>query len=205
MDSPLRPRSNSQHSSERRPLGPRPPSPLPPLLLPSEMQDDDLTLERTLVNVTQPSTPNPESVMSPFRRSNHQPIMSIGIMDSTPKLPTNGAMPSSIEPLSIKKKASIRSAVHGSPTPSRKPRNAPLARTSSRIGSLRRVSSQLRNVRAASVQHSGKTADADRIFLVAQTTKEDVRDLLATIFIDLKTSADGIISSSGQTDTAGIR
>lgn len=198
-DSQHRSRSNSQHSSERRPFGPRAPSPMPPkspLLLPSEMKnvdaDADVMLEQTQtqipsVNVTpqpRPSTPKLESVLSPFRRSNHQPTMPMpmGIIDSIPKPSTSGAAQQpSIEPLSIKKKTSVRSAgAHGSPIPARKmTRNSPLTRSSAKIGlSPRRVSPQVRHVRTAGTtahhHHFGKTIDVDRIVHLAQTTKEDV-------------------------------
>lgn len=180
MDSPHHSRSTSQHSSERRPMGPRSPSPLPPkspLLLPSEMPDADMTLEKTLVDVTQPSTPiRTESVTSSYRRSNRQPFLPTGNTDVTQKHSTS-AVPSSIEPLSIKKKTSVRtSTTLGSPTSGRKTftRNSPLNRASARIASPRRVSPQVRTVRTTA-HHSGKSADAERIIRLAQTTKEDVR------------------------------
>jgi hypothetical protein len=185
MDSTRHVRSTSQHSSERRPMGPRAPSPLPPkspLLLPSELPDADLPLEQTLVNVTQPSTPTrTDSVTSPYRRGNRQPLVPTGNTDPTPKHSANGAVPSSIEPLSIKKKTSLRTnASAGSPTQGRKvyTRNSPLNRASSRIASPRRVSPQVRSARTvATARHSSKSADAERIKHLAQTTKEDVRIL----------------------------
>ena len=174
-------RSTSQHSSERRPMGPRAPSPLPPkspLLLPSEMPDIDMALDKTLVNVTQPSTPFKSESVPPHQRSNRLPLLPTGNTDNTPKHAANGAMPSNIEPLSIKKKTSIRStATTGSPTPARKTftRNSPLSRASSRIVSPRRVSPQVRSVRTGgSTCRSGMSAEVERIVQVAQATKEDV-------------------------------
>jgi len=165
-------RSTSQHSSERRPMGPRSPSPLPPkspLLLPSELPNADIILEKTLVDVTEPSTP------SRIR----QPLLPTGNTEATPKNSINGAVAPSIEPLSIKKKTSVRaSATTGSPMPGPKTfsRNSPLSRTSARITSPRRVSPQVRTTRAAiTVHHSSKPVDAERIIHLAQTTKEDVR------------------------------
>lgn len=184
-------RSTSQHSSERRPMGPRSPSPLPPkspLLLPSEMPDVDTPLEKTLIDVTQPSTPaRTEGTTSPHRRNNRQPFQPTGNTDATPKHSAQGAAPLNVEPLSIKKKTSVRTAVTaGSPTAGRKPfsRNSPLNRASTRIGSPRRTSPQVRTFRtAATVHHSGRSADAERIIHLAQTTKEDVCIYFAKFYV----------------------
>ena len=183
IESPFQARSTSQHSSERRPMGPRAPSPLPPkspLLLPSEIPDADMSLENIHINVSQPLThPRSENVILLHSRNNRQPFQPTGNTDATPKHPASGAVPPSTEPLSIKKKVSVRTnASAGSPTPIRKTftRNSPLNRASARITSPRRISPQVKAVRTIAITHrSSKSADTERMIQLAQTTKEDVR------------------------------
>lgn len=167
-------RSTSQHSSDRRPMGPRAPSPLPksPLLLPSEIPEFDLPQE-ILMDVDQHSTPpRPGDLATPYRTGNRLPFLPTGNTNGAPHS-ANGASTSRIEPLSIKKKTSIRSNAPGSPMPARKmfTRTSPMSR--GRIVSPRRVSPQVRTVRT-NVHSSSKPVDLDRILYLAETTKEDV-------------------------------
>lgn len=149
------------------------------MLLPSEMMEVDLPLESALLNTTHPSTPpRTENAVPSFGHPSRLPLMPTGNMDSTPK-PTNSTVPPGTEPLSIKKKTSLRSNANGSPNLSRKSyiRNSPLSRTSARIVSPRRVSPQIRTSRmTVAGHHAGKSADAERILQLVETTKEDVGD-----------------------------
>lgn len=177
QDSSRHSRSTSQHSAERRPLGPRSPSPLPPdsplVLQSNKLPDIQTTLERTLVSGTQPSTPHgPHNTALPFGRSNRQPTIPVGATDLTPKPSISSAATPNIEPLSIKKKTSVRAPANGSPTPARKSftRSSPFSRATARI-SPRRVSPQIRSLRATT---GVSNSDAERTLNLVQTTKEDV-------------------------------
>jgi hypothetical protein len=145
--------------------------------------DVDLALEAVANSSQLPATPfRRHGIPTPIPRSKRQPFYPTGNRDNTPK-PVNGsAPPSSVEPLSIKKKTSVRATMTttstGSPTPARKAytRNSPLSRTSARIVSPKRTSPQVRSTRMMqSTHHSPKHESTERIMQLAQTTKEDVR------------------------------
>ncbi|KAL0949366.1 hypothetical protein HGRIS_009435 [Hohenbuehelia grisea] len=184
---PRHSRSTSQHSADRRPLGPRSPS---PMLMPSSPEagpsrqlmrtpepEPMLTLSRA------PSEPRNEVPKSGIPRSKRQPLFPLGNGgDTTPK-PQAEAVPlavGSVEPLSIKKKTSVRSATAAAPsTPTWKAssRSSPLSR--SKLVSARRVSpSVARHMSAVSgpshTHASTKHDDADSLLHLAQATKEDV-------------------------------
>lgn len=194
MESPPRhSRSMSQHSNERRPLGPRSPSPLPPpkspqmrtAVLPS--MDDELALETPLRQPRAPATPSRRhDPHTGIPRSKRQPLFPTGNTEITPRPAVNsisGATSNTVEPLSIKKKTSVRSSsTSGSPTSPRKPhtRNSPLIRA--RMASPRRVSPQVRNMKsAASIHAPHKYEGIERLLQVSQTTKEDVCSTNRTI------------------------
>jgi protein ECT2 len=215
MDTSHHTRSSSQHSSERRPLGPRCPSPLPQspqkpsTNLPS--MEIDLSFETTLVDGTHASTPSRhEDATSPLPRSKRQPFVPTGNTHTTPRAGANGstAAASTVEPLSIKKKTSVRTSV-GSPTLGRKvyTRHPPLSRTSTRVVSPRRVSSQIKKARAKPLLPSstGEDESAERVMHVAQTTREDVSFLLRYSWIMLTVTIGRVISSCYQTDSTRIR
>ncbi|KAJ7094612.1 hypothetical protein B0H15DRAFT_775924 [Mycena belliarum] len=173
-------RSLSEHSSERRPFGPRSPSPLPyskspPIGTPvTELpsMDDDLAFEnaaKLLRSVPVRATGIP--------RSKRQPFFPAGNIDATPK-PTvaNAPTPSGVEPLSIKKKTSVRATeVPVATELSRKPpsRSSPLSRART-VGSPRRVSPQVRSARAASMRSPSKHEPPQRLVQLSKMTKEDV-------------------------------
>jgi hypothetical protein len=177
---PRQSRSLSQHSSERRPLGPRSPSPLPPAKslhaeastpeLPS--MDDDLALENAVR--IQRSAPVRATGIP---RSKRQPFFPAGNIDATPKPPvTSAPTPSGVEPLSIKKKTSVRATEPSSTTEvSRKPpsRGSPLSRART-VGSPRRVSPQVRSTRASSMRSPSKNEPPQRLIQLSKMTKEDV-------------------------------
>ncbi|KAJ7781077.1 RhoGEF domain-containing protein [Mycena metata] len=178
MGSPSRQtRSLSQLSSERRPLGPRSPSPLPPARmevstteLPS--MDDDLALENTAR--LQRSAPVRATGIP---RSKRQPFFPAGNIDATPKPSvTSAPTPSGVEPLSIKKKTSVRGTEASVTTEaSRKPpsRSSPLSRGRT-VGSPRRVSPQVRSTRATSMRSPSKNELPERLVQLSKKTKEDV-------------------------------
>ncbi|KII94880.1 hypothetical protein PLICRDRAFT_33706 [Plicaturopsis crispa FD-325 SS-3] len=191
LGSPRSPRSASLHSNERRPMGPRSPSPLPPKTPPKHLttaslpsMDVDLYLEDTLVNPHSrllPETPSREEddFASPLPRSRRQPLTRTENSETTPRPAVNGApaTPSMVEPLSIKKKTSVRSSVNGTPTPARRAnkRNSPMSRP--KVISPRRVSPQvIRNGRSAQsmVASSSKSEVVEHLVQLSQTTKEDV-------------------------------
>ncbi|KAJ7498756.1 RhoGEF domain-containing protein [Mycena latifolia] len=174
-------RSLSEHSSERRPLGPRCPSPLPPPKSPplgastTELpsMDDDLALENAATRL-QRSVPVRATGIP---RSKRQPFFPAGNIDATPKpAVTNAPTPSGVEPLSIKKKTSVRATEATTTEVSRKPlsRNSPLSRART-VGSPRRVSPQVRSARAASMRSpSNKNEPPQRLVQLSKMTKEDV-------------------------------
>ncbi|KAG6911239.1 hypothetical protein DXG01_003106 [Tephrocybe rancida] len=222
LESPTRPsRSPSLQSTERRPLGPRSPSPLPPLRTPTAQphlclpsMDDDAVVDETH---PEPSTssnlPRPSVTLSRqagstnIPRSKRQPFYPTENTDTTPKAGASVA-PSpapTIEPLSIKKKTSVRSngSVIASPTPVRRTftRNSPLARSPSRVISPpRRGSPQVgkRKLHAVSSGSQGNTSEVtDRMLQLSQTTIEDIESSRRTIK-RIKLQVDDLCSSNGE-------
>ncbi|KAG2156207.1 hypothetical protein DEU56DRAFT_766033 [Suillus clintonianus] len=162
-------RSNSR-------FGPRSISPLPPRSptstaprLPS--MDDELALEAHIDAFQDDSSAVEDDVTSPLPRSRRQPFVATGNMDSTPR--PASSTPSSVEPLSIKKKTSTRSSTY---TPSRKSytRNSPLSKTTARIVSPRKVSPQIRTTRVAHTSHSTQVDHADDLLRISLSTKDDI-------------------------------
>jgi len=175
-------RSLSVQSAERRPLGPRSPSPLPPaspinrrsqVELPS--MDDNLTME------TAPSASSSHAPpVSGIPRSKRQSFYPNGNTESTPKAInlSSSVVATPIEPLSIKKKTSLRSSTiaTGSPTPSRKNhvRSSPLSRNLNRVVSPRRVSPSVRKIKSTIATSTLNSEGFERIRHLSVSTKEDV-------------------------------
>ena len=185
-DSPPRQsRALSHNPSERRPIGPRSPSPLPPQSSESHIphhdlpsMDDDFELESNPHLPPLSSSAYQSKPVSNIPRSKRQPFFPTGNTD-TPKPGTSNGLtsaPTPIEPLSIKKKGSIRpSAIStGSPTPARRPhaRNSPLNRNFQRLVSPRRVSPQIR--KSKPVPSSYKIEDFEHMQHLSVSTKQDV-------------------------------
>ena len=200
---------NSSDQSDRRPLGPRSPSPLPPAS-PSQAANQlpalDTELEMTLVNAPFPTTPTRSSHQTyrktPIPRSKRQPFepTSVPNTDTTPKASAESAEPakppSIIEPLSIKKRSSVRtnssiptlSAGSGSPGSSKK---GSLMRRPSPIGKsafatvTRRVSGQ----RTTKPLKLSDDLDANQLELKLKRsidgTKADVRAFLDPCYIQI--------------------
>ncbi|KAF8826901.1 hypothetical protein HHX47_DHR5000592 [Lentinula edodes] len=184
-EDPRSPRSLSRHSSDRRPMGPRSPSPLPPPRSPRPLSpplpelpsiDDELAAE--ISDIVQP-TPTKSGIP----RSKRQIFHPVNNIDSTPKPHMNGMAraSSSVEPLSIKKKTSVRNAIDSTDTPvtGRKSGRNSLSRTPARTvtSSPRRVSPQIRlgKVAGPSVSSPHMVHDLDKIVSLARTTKEDTK------------------------------
>ncbi|KAI0082531.1 hypothetical protein K474DRAFT_1655326 [Panus rudis PR-1116 ss-1] len=192
-------RSRSIHrvSPERRPHGPRTPSPLPPLTpthsgRPEQQtaMDVDLALEETLVNVADtPVTPrrSAREGVSPIPRSKRQPFVPMINTDTTPKVsimtPTEVTRPlSTVEPLSIQKKTSVRT-MDGSPARRERPshgamaRSSPIKRPESRSTPVAREGSlsQSKNVHIPiSSKYAVRIEQGEQLVRLAETTKEDL-------------------------------
>ncbi|RDX53766.1 hypothetical protein OH76DRAFT_1342147 [Lentinus brumalis] len=182
---------NSSDMSDRRPMGPRSPSPLPPASpnhAASQLPTLDTELEMTLVNAPSPSTParpiHQTYRKTPIPRSKRQPFEPTTVLstDTTPRASSESAdsvrPPSIIEPLSIKKRSSVRtnssipqlSGGFGSPGP------GPLIRRPSTIGKsafagvTRRVSGQ-RTTKPLKVDED---VDVDELMRSAEATRADI-------------------------------
>lgn len=166
--------------------------------------DDDLALE-VATNLHRPTPSRPTGIP----RSKRQPFHPTGNTESTPRPTVNGsATPGTIEPLSIKKKTSVRAApptvMGGSPTPAKKSRSrtSPLSRTIGRVASPRRFSpSQVRNSKAitASSIHNASQNDLERVVQLSKTTKEDARFLVSSMCFDSDWTSGRILSPRSQT------
>ena len=195
---------NSSDRSDRRPLGPRSPSPLPPrspTALATSLPSLDTDLETTLVNVAVPSTPSrPLPPTTPIPRSKRQPFEPVRSINHelTPRARENAEEPqkppSVVQPLSVKKKNSVRSNAStisvGSPGTGRRNsgnrRVSPLGKGPFANGSPRRVSGQ-RVAKLPSLLESLDTTEnlevskVDRLIRLAETTKEDVSSIVQSV------------------------
>lgn len=183
-------RPQSIHSVERRPVGPRSPSPLPPRSprpqsyseLPSA--DDDMDDSFSSQHHASSSSQYPALQTPHMKRSQRQSLFS---GEATPKsaIPSSMSVATPIEPLSIKKKTSLRNSAlpMNSLTPTKKmyPRSSPLNRTLHRVVSPRRVSPQIRKHKVGSSSSSSiKNDDFEHLDHLAVATKEDVSPHLRT-------------------------
>uniref|UniRef100_A0A0W0EZG9 DH domain-containing protein n=1 Tax=Moniliophthora roreri TaxID=221103 RepID=A0A0W0EZG9_MONRR len=176
---PQRRRSLSRGSSyDRRPLGPRAPSPIPPSpsprpLSPAELRSMDEDLASVLESM--PQTPASSSRPTNIPRSKRQSFHPLANGDHTPRGP-GASTSTTIEPLSIKKKTSVRSGTDAdSPAPRRSGRTS-LSRAPSKRNSPRRVSPQVKLAKIAgtSVATAQVLSEVENILHLAQATKEDV-------------------------------
>ncbi|KAJ6628784.1 hypothetical protein B0H10DRAFT_1989338, partial [Mycena sp. CBHHK59/15] len=208
---PRHSRSLSQHSFERRPMGPRSPSPLPPTKSPLmesstvdlPSMDEDLVLE----NAARLQRSGPSRATG-IPRSKRQPFFPAGNIDATPKPAVNNVPTSGVEPLSIRKKTSVRATETPATTESsRKPqsKNSSLSRART-VGSPRRVSPQVRkaspqvrSVRATSMRSPSKNEPPQRLVQLSQTTKEDVESSHRAIK-RMKLEIDGLWSTDYSPD-----
>lgn len=172
-DLPSRP---SSAMSTRRPMGPRD-VPKSPKIRPVNMEID---LENTLTQLGHPAPPPPPRTPSPPSHSPRKrlpleptdqiPLDMVHIPSCTPlkKVPST-----KIEPLSIKKKNSVRRA---SPTLNKKNRDSPSTRTSSR------TSREKESRMPTSNGHPVKPGLLDKAMTRAETTMEDVRSNFSLLY-----------------------
>jgi protein ECT2 len=185
-------RSTSRDASGNRPRGPRSPSPLPPSTRVSPEPDFETinsALETTLLDLNSaPATP-PKSV-SPLPRSRRQPFEPMGNTETVPKLIFHGTthkIPSAIEPLSIKKKNSIRHSAGESPSRKTQLRTPPNIR--GRIVSPRRVSPIVRQKKAAASPSSPhRDTDLPKLVKLVESIKEEVMPPCWLVLISLTAS-----------------
>lgn len=195
---PLGPRSPSPlpHAGLRSPRA-------MPADFPSLGSLDSTDLEKTLLGGSSSSSLNhSQDIHTPIPRSKRLPLFPTG-NTAGPSTPTNAngifsdstsaaklsRMPSMsasvsnrnsvVEPLSIKKKTSVRSSssVAATPPSSRKNyiRNSPLSKATSRIVSPRRVSPQVKSItRHATGSPKADNQTYNRLIQLAKTTKADV-------------------------------
>lgn len=177
-------RPQSIHSVERRPLGPRSPSPLP-LTSPrpqsySELpaMDDDID-DPTSSQRPSSSTSHYNPQTPGIKRSARQHLFPVGNTDATPKSNMLSSIPiaTPIEPLSIKKKTSLRnSGIPTNPSTMKKmyARSSPLNKTLHRVVSPRRVSPQIRRHKLGNSVSSSKDTDFEELEHLVVSAKEDV-------------------------------
>ncbi|KAF9534699.1 hypothetical protein CPB83DRAFT_780431 [Crepidotus variabilis] len=196
-------RSLSTPSDDRRLFGPRSPSPQPPSRHPQPTYDNLSDLDDDLAAVLDdpaPSSSYPPSTPSAIPRSKRQTFYpSNSYTDTTPKANhnysnLNASIPATpIEPLSIKKKASIRhSGTAASPTPLRKShvRSSPLSKTLNRVVSPRRVSPQFKKINKT--HSTGLTSsDFENMHQLYASTKEDI-EMSRRSIRRIKLEADGL-------------
>ncbi|KAJ2966331.1 hypothetical protein NUW54_g13840 [Trametes sanguinea] len=186
---------NSSDRSDRRPLGPRSPSPLPrsPTLLATSLSSVEANLETTLVDElpTTPSRPLPPT--TPIPRSKRQPFEPIRSVNRevTPRAVEPVEDPkksqSTVQPLSVKKKTSVRSNASTVPvsSPGAARRNSgtrrvsPMGKSAFANGSPRRVSGQRATklpslLETLDASENMDAAEVDRLIRVAETTKSDI-------------------------------
>ncbi|KAI0304176.1 hypothetical protein BC826DRAFT_215583 [Russula brevipes] len=161
--------------SGSRPRGPRSPSPLPPSPRASpepDFESLDTALETTLHNLNRPPVTPPKSV-SPLPRSRRQPFEPTGNTGAAPRAISHGIRktPSIVEPLSIKKKNSLRNSTGESP--SRKAqRTSPHIR--GRIVSPRRVSPVVRQKKTAVSSNPREDIDLSKLTRLVESVKDDI-------------------------------
>ncbi|THH28409.1 hypothetical protein EUX98_g5772 [Antrodiella citrinella] len=183
--SPRRARSTSRHSAERHPRGPRTPSPLPPAMLTLDTKlplgfDDDEAHDE--------DSPRRGATPSPLPRSKRQPFEPMDNTEATPK-PTSSVVPAEtplamVEPLSIKKKASVRT--NESPSHRRTyqvQRCSPLLKSTNRLFASEKRTAASKQSRipvpssshATSVMNNTKDLEElDRLLTTYETTKTDL-------------------------------
>ncbi|KAI0307231.1 hypothetical protein B0F90DRAFT_1807884 [Multifurca ochricompacta] len=171
-------RAASRNNSGSRPRGPRSPSPMPSSLRVSpepDFENLDSALESTLLNLShRPVTP-PEPV-SPLPRSRRQPFEPTGNTETVRKSIPHGGQktPNAIEPLSIKKKSSLRNSTGESP-PSRKAQPRTPSNIRERVVSPRRASPIVRQKKAPTSSNlPQKDIDLPRLLRHIESIKDEL-------------------------------
>jgi hypothetical protein len=163
--------------SGSRPRGPRSPSPLPhsPRASPEpDFETLDSALETTLHNLNRPPVTPPRTV-SPLPRSRRQPFEPTGNTEAAPRTIPHAVQktPGTIEPLSIKKKNSLRNSARES-SPSRKSQFRTPPNMRGRIVSPRRVSPIVRQKKTAASSSSQDDVDLPKLLKLAESVKDEV-------------------------------
>ena len=163
-------------ASGSRPRGPRSPSPLPPSPTASpgpDFETLDSALETTLHNLNRPPVTPPKSV-SPLPRSRRQPFEPTGNTEASPRINPHSVQktPGAIEPLSIKKKNSMRNSAGESPSRKAHHRTPPIIR--GRVVSPRRVSPIVRQKKTAASTSSHEDADLPKLIRLVESIKDEV-------------------------------
>jgi hypothetical protein len=162
--------------SGSRPRGPRSPSPLPPSPRASpgpDFETLDSALETTLHNLNCPPVTPPKSV-SPLPRSRRQPFEPTGNTEAAPRINPHSVQktPGAIEPLSIKKKNSLRNSAGESPSRKAHLRTPPSIR--GRVVSPRRVSPIVRQKKTAASSGSHEDVDLPKLVRLVESIKDEV-------------------------------
>ncbi|RXW25314.1 hypothetical protein EST38_g634 [Candolleomyces aberdarensis] len=146
----------------------------------SDTDDDEVS-----DHLPAPSRSRHTAAVSGIPRSRRQPLhpTPANNIDATPRASASSshsnptATPSTVVPLSIKKKVSTRasSVVPPTPTPTRKSlaKNSPLSRVT-RTGSARKVSPQFKRLKPLVTSNPVKCDLADSLIQTAVSTKEDI-------------------------------
>ncbi|KAF8484833.1 hypothetical protein DFH94DRAFT_716365 [Russula ochroleuca] len=171
------PENRSRNASGSRPRGPRSPSPLPPSPIASpdpDFESLNSALETTLHNLNRPLATPPKSV-SPLPRSRRQPFEPTGNTEAAPRIFPHGVQktPGTIEPLSIKKKHSLRNS-NGDSSPSRKAQHRTPPNIRGRIVSPRRVSPIVRQKKATASSGSQEDVDLPKLLTLVESIKDEL-------------------------------
>ncbi|KAF8505702.1 hypothetical protein F5888DRAFT_1604130 [Russula emetica] len=163
-------------ASGSRPRGPRSPSPLPPSPRASpgpDFETLDSALETTLHNLNRPPVTPPKSV-SPLPRSRRQPFEPTGNTEAAPRINSHSVQktPGTIEPLSIKKKNSLRNSAGESPSRKAHLRTPPSIR--GRVVSPRRVSPIVRHKKTAASSGSHEDVDLPTLVRLVESIKDEL-------------------------------
>jgi len=172
-------RVTPRNASGSRPRGPRSPSPLPPASRASPEPDYERlesALESTLLNLN-PTPDTPPKSVSPLPRSRRQPFEPTGNTETALKYNSHGVpkTPSTIEPLFIKKKNSLRNSGESPPSRKAHPRTPPNIR--GRIVSPRRISPIVRHRKTTTTTSSSsphKDIDFPRLLRLVESIKDEV-------------------------------
>ncbi|KAF8524603.1 hypothetical protein BU17DRAFT_84640 [Hysterangium stoloniferum] len=200
-----RSRPTSAHG-DRRPVGPRAPSPLPPRSPDYGSESLERALESTLDQFNQgpPSTPvrTPSKASSSLTYTQPRRLpLEPKANDAAPRGTTDLAQAGSVEPLTIKKKVSLRSNPGKGSSPISRHRSTQIpTRTTST-----RTSPQVRGVkRTMSLNDHNKPDLSDRLLITAQSTREDVdsvRRVVKRIKLEVNTWKSTLTSDSDTQDS----
>jgi hypothetical protein len=113
--------------------------------------------------------------VSPLPRSRRQPFEPTGNTDAAPRVISHSPQkaPSTIEPLSIKKKTSLRNSTGESP-PGRKPHVRTPSNIRGRVVSPRRVSPVVRQKKTAASTSSREAMDVPKLLKLVESMKDEV-------------------------------